>query len=223
MRTSLASALSLLLLVQNSLQDDSPADKACKALQEKYPKLTAHGLDPRYAKANTGMYFFSFCFFVCYFSFRNMDSTILTTITDFYTASAVLGPKCVFEPSSNDEMAEAVLTLRNVSSPFAIRGGGHMPIGDAANINSTGVLLSSYGLTQVTVSDDRKTVNVGPGNHWVDVYRGLEPYGLSVVGGRLGVVGVPGLLLGGGVSFFGNEYGWASANIASYTVCMALS
>ena len=220
MKTSLGSALSLLLLVQNSLQDDSPADKACKALQEKYPKLTAHGLDPRYAKANTGMQFFSF---FAFFVFVLRMCTILTTIIDFYTASAMLGPKCVFEPSSSDEMAEAVLTLRNVSSPFAIRGGGHMPIGDAANINSTGVLLSSYGLTQVTVSDDRKTVNVGPGNHWVDVYRGLEPYGLSVVGGRLGVVGVPGLLLGGGVSFFGNEYGWASANIASYTVCMALS
>lgn len=70
MKTSLASALSLLLLVQNSLQD-SPADKACKALQEKYPKLTAHGLDPRYAKANTGMHFFFF-FFLLFF-WGNMD------------------------------------------------------------------------------------------------------------------------------------------------------
>lgn len=140
---------------------------------------------------------------------------------DFYTSSAFLGPACVFEPSDSYQMADAVLTFQNFSSPFAVRGGGHMPIADAANINSTGVLLSTAGLSQVQVSDDKKTVNVGPGNHWVDVYRGLEPYGLTVVGGRLGVVGVPGLLLGGGVSYFGNEYGWGSANIASFTVVLA--
>lgn len=134
----------------------------------------------------------------------------------------MLDPKCVFEPTTSAEMAAGVQILRKASSPFAFRGGGHMPIADAANINSTGVLVSSYGLTQVDVVDDGQTVNVGPGTHWVDVYRGLEPHGLTVVGGRLGVVGVPGLLLGGGVSFFGNEYGWASANIASFTVCLPL-
>ncbi|EON97117.1 putative fad binding domain-containing protein [Phaeoacremonium minimum UCRPA7] len=48
-----------------------------------------------------------------------------------------------------------------------------------------------------------------------------QPYGLTVVGGRMGVVGVPGFLLGGGISFFGNEYGWASANIASYECVLA--
>jgi len=47
-------ALALLLFAQNSLQDDSPAKKACKALQDKYPKLTAYGLDSRYIAANTG-------------------------------------------------------------------------------------------------------------------------------------------------------------------------
>lgn len=51
-----AIALSLLLLAQNSLQDDSPAQKACKALHEKYPKSTAYGLDPAYTEANTGAF-----------------------------------------------------------------------------------------------------------------------------------------------------------------------
>lgn len=35
---------------------------------------------------------------------------------------------------------------------------------------------------------------------------------------ELGLVGVPGFLLGGGISFFGNEYGWASANVVQYDV-----
>lgn len=58
MKTSLVSVLSLLLCVQGSLQaDDSPAAKGCDALEQKYPKLTAKGLDPRYIKSNTGKYF----------------------------------------------------------------------------------------------------------------------------------------------------------------------
>lgn len=206
MKPQIVSVVSLLLFAQKSLQDDSPAQKACKALEDKYPKLTAYGLDPTYIKANTG---------ACK---QQHDIDPYLTKIDFYTSSAFLGPACVFEPSDSYQMADAVLTFQNFSSPFAVRGGGHMPSADAANINSTGVLLSTAALSQVQVSDDRKTVNVGPGNHWVDVYKSLEPYGLTVVGGRLGIVGVPGLLLGGGVSYFGNEYGWASANIASFTV-----
>ncbi|KAJ9142404.1 FAD binding domain-containing protein [Pleurostoma richardsiae] len=53
------------------------------------------------------------------------------------------------------------------------------------------------------------------------VYQYLEPFGLTVVGGRMGVVGIPGFLLGGGISFFGNEYGWASANVASAECVLA--
>lgn len=93
-----------------------------------------------------------------------------------------------------------------------------MPIANAANINSSGVLLSTFGLSQLQISKDHSTVNVGPGNRWVDVYKYIEPYGLSTVGGRLGVVGVPGYIIGGGVAFFSNEYGWASANVVSFTV-----
>jgi FAD/FMN-containing dehydrogenase len=115
-------------------------------------------------------------------------------------------------------MSYAVKTLTKMKVPFAIKGGGHMPIPGYANINSSGVLLSSSGLNQLEISEDHAAVNIGPGNDWNDVYTYLEPFGVTVVGGRLGIVGVPGYLIGGGVSFFGNEYGWASANIASFTV-----
>lgn len=115
-------------------------------------------------------------------------------------------------------MAHVVRALANFRSPFAVRGGGHMPIPDAANINSTGVLLASLKLRELELSQDASTVKVGAGNHWGDVYEYLEPYQLTVVGGRMGVVGVSGFVLGGGVSFFGNQYGWASSNVAQYDV-----
>lgn len=93
-----------------------------------------------------------------------------------------------------------------------------MTVAGSANIDAAGILLSSTGLDQLILSEDGSTVSVGPGNHWADVYNFLEPSGKTIVGGRMGVVGVPGFLLGGGISFFSNEYGWASANIASFEV-----
>lgn len=93
-----------------------------------------------------------------------------------------------------------------------------MPIAGAANIDSTGILISSTNLDQLIISEDHSTLSVGPGNHWADVYDYLEPYDKIILGGRMGVVGVPGFLLGGGISFFSYEHGWASANIASFEV-----
>lgn len=49
----------------------------------------------------------------------------------------------------------------------------------------------------------------------------LQDSQLSVVGGRMSIVGVPGLLLGGGMSNFGNEYGWAASNILEYECVLA--
>lgn len=115
-------------------------------------------------------------------------------------------------------MSFGVKTLVAAGTPFALQGGGHMPIAGAANIDSSGILLSSYNLDQLVMADDLSYVSVGPGNHWVDVYDYLEPYNKIIVGGRMGVVGVPGFLIGGGISFFSYEYGWSSANIASFEV-----
>jgi FAD/FMN-containing dehydrogenase len=88
-------------------------------------------------------------------------------------------------------MGNAIKTLVSMQVPFALKGGGHMPTPGFNNINSSGVLLSSSGFKQLEISADGKTVHVGPGNIWDDVYQYLEPYGCTVVGGRLGIVGIP--------------------------------
>ena len=76
-----------------------------------------------------------------------------------------------------------------------------MPIDDAANINSTGVLISSTNLKTLKLSEDKETISIGPGPRWGDVYSYLDGTNLTVVGGRYAPVGVPGLLLGGGMSW----------------------
>lgn len=100
------------------------------------------------------------------------------------------------------------------------------------------MILDLINMNQRKLSDNRKTVAVGPGNRWLDVYNFLTPYGLAVVGGRVGIskhaytfpvakieqaasVGVGGLTLGGGISHHTNEYGLACDNVASYEVVTA--
>lgn len=62
-----------------------------------------------------------------------------------------------------------------------------------------------------------------PGHTWAQVYDFLAPYELTVIGGRYGPVGVGGLLLGGGIDYFGNQYGWAMNNVVQYEVVLANS
>ena len=95
-----------------------------------------------------------------------------------------------------------------------------MPISDAANINSTGVLLSSTNLNTLELSEDKETMSIGPGPRWGDVFQYLEGTNLTVIGGRLAPVGVPGLLLGGGMSWYSYKHGQGSAGgkIKAYEV-----
>ena len=123
-------------------------------------------------------------------------------------------------PTSAIEVSIGVLILGGLQSPFAVRGGGHMPIPGYAN-TAGGVLIALDQFSQATLSADSSYVSVGPGLRWEDVYEYLEPYGLIALGGRVGNVGVPGLLLGGGISFYSNQYGFAADNVIAYQVVLA--
>lgn len=141
--------------------------------------------------------------------------------TQYWSALNYKSPACVFVPETAQQVSFAVKTFTETKSRFAVRGGGHMPIIGSNSIDSNGILLSLSGLDTLELSEDTKIVSVGPGNRWRDVYGFLEPHSLAAVGGRVGGVGVPGLLLGGGISFHSGQYGFASDNVALYEVVLA--
>ncbi|KAF5523465.1 Bifunctional solanapyrone synthase [Colletotrichum aenigma] len=139
----------------------------------------------------------------------------------YFSAEEWLGPACIFTPDSPQSMATAVQILAQSGGQFAVRGGGWMPILGAANIDSNGILLATTNLTGLQLADDRKSISVASGHNWADIYNYLSPDGLAVVGSRIGVVGVPGFMLGGGMSFLGNQYGWASGNVVGYEAVLS--
>ena len=51
---------------------------------------------------------------------------------------------------------------------------------------------------EITYHQQNQTVDVGPALLWDEVYEALEPYNVTVVGGRATGVGIAGFLLGGG-------------------------
>ncbi|CAI9628457.1 unnamed protein product [Alternaria burnsii] len=144
------------------------------------------------------------------------------TFTSTYWAAqqGELHPRCIFEPSSTIEVSSLVLLSRLTQCPFAVKGGGHAAFAGTSSIEG-GIAVSMKRFNTVAASNDKKYANVGPGNLWIDVYNKLEKSGLGVVGGRMAPVGVPGLVLGGGISFFSNKVGWACDNVAAYEVVTA--
>lgn len=122
-------------------------------------------------------------------------------------------------PSSAEDVSLTLLTSRVTKCPFAVKSGGHAPFAGSSNIDG-GITIDLARMKEVTVSADKKEVALGAGNVWYDVYTHLAPYNLTVIGGRVSAIGVGGLTLGGGISFFSNEHGWACDNINTYEVSL---
>lgn len=144
-------------------------------------------------------------------------------------------PSCVVRPRNVWELAQAVKILKrefdvrseqckdlkeDFEPVFAIRGGGHSPVAGASTMKG-GVLIDLSLFDKVDLAEGRRRVAIGAGCRWIDVYAALEKDGLAVVGGRNSAVGVAGLTLGGGLSFFSPQYGFVCNNITEYEVVLA--
>lgn len=142
----------------------------------------------------------------------------------FALQASAVQPLCFVSPQSAGDVSSVVRSLTtNVSDSsceFAIRSGGHMWFPGASN-SPGGVTIDLRGLNSINLSEDRSTVSVGVGATWDTVYTRLDPLGLSVAGGRVAGVGVGGLTLGGGISFFGPRYGWTCDTVSTFEVVLA--
>ncbi|KAJ7621508.1 FAD-binding domain-containing protein [Mycena polygramma] len=135
-----------------------------------------------------------------------------------FAVSAAKNSTCSVEPGTAADIGSIVKILASTRTPFAIKGGGH-------NLNpgfssTSGVQLSMARFNQVIFHAESQTVDIGSGLVWDQVYADLEPYNVSVVGGRATGVGVAGLLLGGGYSYKTNQYGLAVDSITAFELVL---
>lgn len=130
-----------------------------------------------------------------------------------------LAPGCIFLPKTAEAAADAIAIFNKYRAQFAIRGGGHMNVPGSNSIND-GVLLALNNLKDIPINEADETIEVSPGNKWVDVYQALVPSGRYAIGGRLKTIDVTGLTLTGGVDYFLNKYGFAMDNVVHYDVVL---
>ncbi|KAF3935187.1 hypothetical protein ABW20_dc0109668 [Dactylellina cionopaga] len=89
-----------------------------------------------------------------------------------------------------------------------------------SNAGPDAVLISLSGLTKLSLKADRSIATIGVGNRWGTVYNYLQPYNVTVVGGRIGTVGT-GLVLGGGLNYFSARFGLAADTIERFQVVLS--
>ncbi|KAF1969982.1 FAD binding domain protein [Bimuria novae-zelandiae CBS 107.79] len=148
-------------------------------------------------------------------------------------------PSCIVQPRSVESLSATMKIIKRAydegrhthikkdfgpgirsAGLFAIRSGGHSPVSGAASMDG-GVVIDLSLFNTLTLSEDEKSIEAGSGCRWGAISRLLDSRGLAVVGGRNSHVGVGGLLLAGGISFFSPQYGFAANNVLAYEVIIA--
>lgn len=112
------------------------------------------------------------------------------------SATCRLPAACIISPKSSTEVSLAIKILTKLHTKFAVRSGGHKDTPGFASVDGSGVLISLSNMNSIAFAKDKSTLNVGPGCRWQAVYETVVPENLIVIGGRVGMVGVAGFLLG---------------------------
>ncbi|PYI01314.1 FAD-binding domain-containing protein [Aspergillus sclerotiicarbonarius CBS 121057] len=137
-----------------------------------------------------------------------------------FAANARLSPSCIVQPHSAEDVSIVVSTLTQTQCQFAVRSGGHTIWPGAASMEQ-GVTIDLSMMNSTTYQEDKGVASILPGARWHSVYKTLEPYGVTVPGGRSGAIGVSGFLIGGGNSFYTARVGFGCDNVENFEVVLA--
>ncbi|KAK6958328.1 hypothetical protein Daesc_001127 [Daldinia eschscholtzii] len=129
------------------------------------------------------------------------DTEYSTLRTENWSETAWKTPTCIFQPAAAEDLQKVIPKLVEGNVSFAVRSGGHSPSPGAANIDK-GVLIDLSKFNAVDYDAENNVASIGAGQKWENVYRQLDQFNVTVVGGRVLDVGVGGLILGGIVTTF---------------------
>ncbi|MFD6393333.1 FAD-binding oxidoreductase [Nocardia sp. NPDC060259] len=120
----------------------------------------------------------------------------------------------VVEAADAADVAAVVTHAARAGVPVVAQPTGH---GAAGGI-SEAILLRTGRLDGVEIDAERRIAKVGAGAQWGAVQAAAGTHGLTGLAGSNPVVGVTGYTLGGGLSWFGRKYGWASDAVRAFDI-----
>ncbi|KAA1473356.1 FAD dependent oxidoreductase [Dentipellis sp. KUC8613] len=103
--------------------------------------------------------------------------------TSHWSSAINQNSTCSVEPGTADDVSAILRILGASRTPFAVKGGGHSP--NPGFSATKGVQISMVRFSTIAYDNISHTVELGAGLTWEQVYEGLEPYGVNVVGGRV--------------------------------------
>ena len=145
-----------------------------------------------------------------------------STLSNYWSLQeASLAPSCIAHPKSTTSLSSLISALADYHSScsFAIKSHGHAPAAGFANIAS-GLTIDLTSLNTITTNEDASVAHIGTGASWLDAYAFLDPLNKTVSGGRNGRVGVGGLTLGGGISYFSPQVGFTADSAVNFEVIL---
>ncbi|RKG95309.1 FAD-binding oxidoreductase [Corallococcus carmarthensis] len=123
-------------------------------------------------------------------------------------------PQYVVAVKSTQDVAEALRFAREHQLPVSVQATGHgtdLPI-------TSGVLISTKALNQVSIDTATRTATIGAGARWEPVVEEAAKHGLAPIAGSSTNVGVVGYLLGGGLGPLVRSHGVSSDYVVGYTL-----
>ncbi|WPH00661.1 Hypothetical protein R9X50_00349100 [Acrodontium crateriforme] len=144
-----------------------------------------------------------------------LDLAYLPAINHWYESSSEASA-CVLNAGSTEDVAAAIKIIGNRQVPFAIKSGGHATNPGFSSTPGVHIWFDKY--KSVTLSSDKQTALVGAGAIFSDVYNALDGTGVTINGGRVPGPGVGGFTLGGGFSWWTNQYGLTCDTVKSFTL-----
>ncbi|PFH57011.1 hypothetical protein XA68_15617 [Ophiocordyceps unilateralis] len=199
-----AEATTLLSRASSSLPPD--VENVCHLILSKYPSFLVW--DP------TGPWGFRTA------SQASMYNEAVTSYLS--VASISQRPACILFPSNAAQVSYAVRLLNSHPGVrFGLKSGGHN--GNLGFSTAPGGLLIAFRPNSrfAVPAPNGRSVLVGAGCKWKDVYEVLQPLGKAAVGARFDDVGVTGYILGGGLSYLSAQYGFACDNVLSFKCVLA--
>lgn len=143
-----------------------------------------------------------------------------TRLGEYYSANAALAPSCMVLPTTTEEVSKIATLIHETKCQFGMRAGGHSAFAGSNSV-AAGVTVDFGYMNKTTYTAGEETAGVQAGSTWGLAYEALDPFNVTVVGGRASVVGVGGFITGGGYSFHSNAAGFGCDNVRNFEIVLA--
>ena len=122
-------------------------------------------------------------------------------------------PGVIVECAAAEDVVQAVNFAREHNLLVAVRGGGHNIAGSA--VCDGGIMISLATMKGITVDQETRRANVGPGATLGDLDQATQAHGLATPVGINSTTGVAGLTLGGGFGWLSRKHGLTIDNLVT--------